>query len=239
MVETRKGQLAYRHEEKYLISLKDYTILKNRIKSLLKIDKNTGLVGHYHIRSIYFDDRHHNCVYDNLAGIHTRFKYRIRYYSHDPSFIKLEKKAKDNHYNRKTSFRLNKKQLDCLLKNDYLFCNKLDDPLANEFFHQVKARGFSPSLVIDYDREAYTLNFNDIRITFDTNISYREVNDSLNTIDFGYVSYLDIKHIILEIKYFDFLPNYIRKVFKQSTMTRTSLSKYVMCYLSKNGEELL
>lgn len=59
------------------------------------ITMQTEHQGEYKIRSIYFDHYHDKALQEKLMGINNREKFRIRYYNDDVSFIRLEKKSKD------------------------------------------------------------------------------------------------------------------------------------------------
>lgn len=83
----------YRHEWKYEISYTDLFILRQRLKAVMRPDKN-AVNGTYFIRSLYFDTPGDTALREKLDGVSRREKFRIRYYNHDTSLIHLEKKSK-------------------------------------------------------------------------------------------------------------------------------------------------
>ena len=50
--------------------------------------------GRYLIHSLYFDDYKDMSIYTVESGLSNRYKWRIRYYGDDLSYIVLEKKEK-------------------------------------------------------------------------------------------------------------------------------------------------
>ena len=69
-----------RHELKFFINISDYFAIKNRIKHIASIDKNSGSSGTYHIRSLYFDNFNDKALLEKINGYSKREKFRIRYY---------------------------------------------------------------------------------------------------------------------------------------------------------------
>jgi hypothetical protein len=58
--------MRYRHELKYIISKELATVLKERLKLVMEIDKNSKYKDNtYLIRSLYFDDVNSTAYYEN------------------------------------------------------------------------------------------------------------------------------------------------------------------------------
>ena len=85
-----------RHEIKVFINYSDYISIRNRIKTFAKLDRNASENGIYHIRSLYFDNFNDKALMEKINGYNNREKFRIRFYNHNHSFIRLEKKSKSN-----------------------------------------------------------------------------------------------------------------------------------------------
>ena len=85
-----------RHEIKVFINYFDYISIRNRIKAFAKLDRNASENGIYHIRSLYFDNFNDKALMEKINGYNNREKFRIRFYNHNHSFIRLEKKSKSN-----------------------------------------------------------------------------------------------------------------------------------------------
>ena len=78
----------FRHEFKFFINYFEYINLKNKLKNCMQRDSNSNIDGHYHIRSLYFDDYKNSCLFEKQSGILTRKKYRIRIYNKNDDLIK-------------------------------------------------------------------------------------------------------------------------------------------------------
>ena len=84
-----------------------------------------------------------------------------------------------------------------------------------------------PTTVVDYEREVFTYEYGNVRVTFDS-----EVRTSLRNIDFLNPELpMDPNIVILEVKYDEFLPDIIKQLLQVGDTMRTSSSKY---QLSRN-----
>ena len=84
-----------RKELKYNDTFNDFEIIKSRLDSIIEKDPNC-IKNSYTITSIYFDDINMTSYSQVKYGISKRWKYRIRFYNYDDTYIKLEKKEKIN-----------------------------------------------------------------------------------------------------------------------------------------------
>ncbi len=229
-------QIIYRNEEKHLINKRQYEIIKKRIEKLFSVDKFTNEDNEYLIRSVYFDDYIKKSVRDNIQGLKERYKYRIRYYNSNTNVIKLEKKIKNNEQGYKQVINLSKEEYKELTNGKFDLLERRQEPLAKEFVLSMKIRLLKPLILIEYQREPFTLPFNDTRITFDKNITYSTKN-LFSEKRINQESILDM--IVLEIKYNGFLPYHIKKLFHVDSIQKMSISKYLICYKHSIGEGLL
>ena len=115
----------FRHEFKYLISAAQLPLLKARVAPLLKPDPHAGEDGTYTIRSLYFDDYHDRCYYENENGTDPREKFRIRIYNHSSAKISLECKRKDHGKTLKTACPLTEAQTRLLCWPRSAHCEKV------------------------------------------------------------------------------------------------------------------
>lgn len=216
----------FRHELKYYINKIQFEEIKKRISFMLDTDKNTGEDGSYFIRSLYFDDYKDTSFYQVVDGISKREKYRIRYYNYDLSYICLEKKFKINNMTHKTSCRVTKEQVEDLISGK-LSISKENDKLLNEFILKTKFYGYKPSVVINYNRIPYVYKAGNVRLTLDYNISIDYNTDGFLKNDNVQIPIIEESMRILEVKYDEFLPNYISWLININTLERTSYSKYL------------
>lgn len=214
----------YRKELKYRITNTDFLILNHNLKNL--IEKDSNCIGDcYTISSIYFDNYNKTSYNQVKNGLSERWKYRIRFYNCDDSYIKLEKKSKVNGLTNKKSVIITKKILDDILCNN-IKIDKSNDPLLNEFIIKMKTELLRPIICIEYDRIPYVYKLGTVRITLDYNIRYtNKYNDLFNRNKD--VHYLNDK--ILEVKYNELIPDFIRFRLELNHLEQTSFSKFNNC----------
>ena len=222
--------MKFRHEMKYLINYRDHALVKLRLHSLMRTDVNAAdSDGAYHVRSLYFDDYYNHAYNDKFAGVQNRSKYRIRVYNCSDKVIKLEKKIKAGSYNHKLSGSLTRDQFYDILQGNYEFLLKSSNNLLQMFYHECMSNFMRPRVVVDYDREPFTLAAGDVRITFDRNVRaglkgfdiFDDRMPSIETLNPGL--------LIMEVKYTEFLPNMIRRILPSGAADYLALSKYILC----------
>ena len=86
----------------------------------------------------------------------------------------------------------------------------------------------SPVKVVDYVREAYVHPIEDVRITFDKDLRAGQSFDIFDKQMFT-VPMLEKGMMVLEIKFNEFLPGYIRRAFDGIEAARSAISKYAIC----------
>ena len=89
----------------------------------------------------------------------------------------------------------------------------------------ISAEGRKPQVIVSYDREAYILPYNNIRITFDTNVSCMGSNTNIFANNVKTPVFLDNRQI-LEVKFNHFLPMYIKNALSSVISERFAISKY-------------
>lgn len=218
----------YRNEWKYLSEDILLIPLEQQLQGILDRDSYTDESGKYTIHSLYFDDVYDTCARTNLAGDGIRFKYRIRYYNDNPNFLLLERKEKLNTYCHKKSAVLTKEEYYQILNQnvDNLLISK--ESVKKQFALDIITKGFSPKVIIDYERFAYVEPITNIRITFDKNI---RASGDINAFLTG--EYLSIpvnkgKQNVLEVKFDEVLPAYLRHVLESKKLVQQAFSKYYM-----------
>ncbi len=216
--------MAERIEEKYIISYAEYSRISNRIKQILPPDKN-GKNGHYSICSLYFDNVFDTALREKEDGNAVHMKFRIRTYDGEKKFIRLERKTKRGVVTEKHSALINKQQLDAILKGESI-------PEEWECFglvSELRTKGFKPAVSVRYDREAYVMPQLGVRVTFDMNVdSLPALKNTLFGETMGGIPAISRNSIIMEIKYTDRCPAFIRKICSNTGM-QLSVSKYALC----------
>lgn len=219
----------YRHELKYIISLGDIVMIKNRINHLLLPDRHAGASGMYNIRSLYFDDYYNRCFYENENGTDPREKFRIRIYNHSADKITLECKRKERGKTLKTSCPLTIEQTKILMDGNPLPNTESQPPLLKRLTMEMLSRRLRPVVIVDYDRIPYVYKNGNVRITLDTNISSSTEISNFLSGEIGKRQVMPIGTNLLEVKYDEFLPDFIYRSLQLQNLTQTAFSKYYIC----------
>lgn len=218
-----------RNELKYYLHHFEYTDLRSKISRVLDMDRNSKSINGYGIRSLYFDSPHNHAIYDKNNGIFHREKYRIRIYNGSDQSIKLERKSKYGDYICKESVNITRLDYDSIIIGDYNCLNKKDNPLIMDFYSALTYRAFTPTVIVDYIREAYIYEHGNVRITFDKRLAAGVNSTDLFNPHLVVREVLMAPQTILEIKYDEFLPDHIRKLLQPEKLVRSAISKYVLC----------
>jgi hypothetical protein len=221
--------LKYRHELKFFINQHQFHIIRQRLKSLMKQDENVGPSGEYHIRSLYFDDIGNKALHEKLGGVRDRVKYRIRIYNIQDNVIHFEKKIKRNDFIAKVKEPLTRDMYEAIVAGNFEVLNDPDKPLFMELYDEMNHNLLRPRVIVDYVREPYVCYNGNVRITFD-----KELRTGLHSVDIfnkdlDPVRAIDDNLIILEVKYDEYIPEYIRAALQLEGLHRQSASKYVIC----------
>ncbi len=226
------GSRFLRHELKFLIRYSDYYNLKASLCALLEPDENSGDDG-YTIRSLYFDDIHDDSYVGKESGIGRRRKHRIRIYNGSDSVIKYEIKDKYGDFISKISAPITRGECACMINTNYDFMIDSEHSALRAGYIDARSRLLKPRVIVDYEREAFVCEAGNVRITFDRDI--RAGLDSFDIFDDGIITApaLEPGTLVLEVKYDDFLPSYIRKELKKVDKRPMAISKYVLCRRAK------
>lgn len=219
----------FRHELKYFIYNYQYEELKTILNAVMEKDKHTLLNNHYSIRSLYFDDIFNRAYSERQEGYYVRKKYRVRIYDYSDKLINLECKHKKEAYIFKEDVTLIKGEYEQLIDNNINFLLEKQSNVANDFFIESKTNLLKPSVIVDYEREAYVYDIGTVRITFDKNVRAAYKRDDIFNKDIPTYAILKPELMILEIKFTGILPEHIRKLFRVRNYTQTAASKYCMC----------
>ena len=219
----------FRHEFKYYINYFQYEILRRKLQVVLQRDRHSDDNGEYHIRSLYFDDIKNTALFEKQAGILTRKKYRIRLYNKTSNLIKLEKKGRVGQLIHKEYTNISKDKLDKIMEGNVSFLKDKKNKLLMEFYIDLSINKYHPEVIVDYIREAYIYRLNNIRITFDKFLQTGLYATSLLDENMPMIDVIEEPKMILEVKYDNFLPDFIRNLLQISSSNRYAISKYVIC----------
>lgn len=225
----------YRVENKYLVSDRDLAVLRYRLQSILSTDIHQT-DGCYRIRSLYFDDIWDRCLEENESGIDQRQKFRIRIYDPESDVIHLEIKAKSKGLTHKDACSITREEADRIIEGDLPFSIDSRQPL-NQLKLKTRDSLMRPKVIIEYERTAFVCKTGNVRITFDRNIMASDhCRDFFHQAVPGMTPVLPTGMHVLEVKYDEFLPDFIADTIELGNLQRIAFSKYYLGRLAINGE---
>ena len=219
----------YRHELKYEVTSAQLQLLKNRINHLIPPDKHAGPTGAYTIRSLYFDDQYDRCQRENEDGTDPREKFRIRIYNHSSDRITLECKRKERGKTHKTSCPLTLEQTKLLMEGKPIGDIASQPPLLQKLTVQMLTRRLKPVVIVEYERIPYVYKNGNVRITLDTNISSSSAVCCFLDAQIPKRPVLPAGQQLLEVKYDEYLPDFIYRNLQLHSLRQTAFSKYYIC----------
>ena len=146
--------MSFRKEKKFRVTISDYHKFQDQLCKQGMLTLFEPRV----VNSIYFDTVNLKMFYDSEEGVLPRKKVRIRWYNTEKIFT-LENKISSIEGRFKVTHRLDNNILDNELLND----NRIDEIYG----------AIQPVLKVSYERSYFI--FNQMRITFDKNITYENL----------------------------------------------------------------
>lgn len=214
----------FRHELKYVISYEMMLQLRSKFNDLLTIDRDDN---GYMVRSLYFDSVDDNDYYEKLGGEINRKKIRLRIYSPDSDYVKLEIKAKYDYHQLKESLIIDKKTAKEIINGNYNILLNYNDEVARKIYVILVKGYYRPKVVIEYNRIAYKTETT-TRITFDYNIRKTNNIEDFFKENINYCKLTDETEVVLEVKFDRFLEPYINEILNNCTSRMQSVSKYLI-----------
>lgn len=222
-----------RHEGKYMITTDDYEKIKQAFAEHMIADKH----GKNTICSLYYDTPDFRLIRRSIEKPIYKEKLRIRSYGvatpDTDVFVELKKKYEKVVYKRRISL----SEQDAM---KYLETGEIIErsQVVNEidYFKSYYAE-LAPSMLLLYDREAYYgKEDKDFRVTFDTNVLWRNYDLSLSKGVYGR-PLLEPNMVLMEIKTAAAIPLWMVEVLSENKLYKTSFSKYGTAYRTWFQEE--
>lgn len=220
-----------------------FKILKD-LKVLFKEDCYGGKTGKYKVISLYYDTTNLDFFWEKVDGEEVRSKLRLREYTpisgkaHGRDgqlqvFIEIKKKSNNNVFKKRILVGrefadkfINGRSFDAKFTK---FINNLpenDRKILGEVEYLNSKMRLRPMLVVYYNRQAFVSKDGlNARVTFDTNIKYREKDFSLETKPYD-KHILHPSLVVMEIKYSDYLPLLLVQLIQKHKCNVQSFSKY-------------
>ena len=210
-----------------MLNNQELSKVKTRVSNILELDKHTPVNGRYLVHSLYFDDYKDSSVYSTYAKLSKRYKWRIRYYDNDLEYIVLEKKKKIESRCHKESVRITIEEYNSIVEGNILeLVYDTKKELIKELAKDMLIYNYRPKVIVDYERIAYIEEITNIRITFDMKISASYDIDHFLDGDYTKYYIMPSNQNLLEVKFDDILPSYIRNIIESYGFIQTGFSKY-------------
>ena len=233
-----------RHELKYIISYRDYYELSTRALDFMRHDDH-GDNGRYFIRSLYLDDVLLSDYNQKMDGWSRRRKYRIRIYDLSGEIIKFEIKDKFDSCISKVSDTITLDEYDSIVCGDFDFVSDIIFSNSDEGGRKALRMAYvdnamkilTPQVVVDYDREVFICDEGNVRMTFDMNLRAGQGTGDIFDRHLPTVPAYDSGKMILEVKYDDYLPSFIRRLLrsKKLSLWQSAESKYSFCCVAQSN----
>ena len=223
-----------RLEIKYFFKGEDLPLLIEILSRTMIADPNCMGLNSYKLSSLYFDSFSNQDLREKLDGTLNRRKYRLRFYNDDYTKAKFEIKRKHGYTISKTSFSLEQSEINQVISNNY---NCLLGTENDVEIYQLYSGNYSPKTIVTYDRLAFYLPFNQIRVTLDLNLRTHGYSFSLNNNLAQGISLCPDGHQIIEIKFIDEMPKTILDELSKFFVARTAISKYASARLFSDDDK--
>ena len=205
------NQAEPRYELKYYAAAGEAFILKRRLSVLLKPDPHGA---RYTVNNIYFDDCRKTALFEKTSGAYYKTKIRARFYNNDLSFIRLERKTKAGDLTKKTFAQIDESLLNAFCAGNAPSVDLERAEAQNVFCVERSIKGLRPAAEFSYEREAFVCPCGSVRITFDGAVNLKTGGAFVST------------RGVIEIKFCEKLPDYIKKACSGLNLIRTDNSKY-------------
>ncbi|NQX87559.1 MAG: polyphosphate polymerase domain-containing protein [Halioglobus sp.] len=218
----------HRSELKYYINTNECVSLVNRLKYVLDADKHSVPGTGYFIRSLYFDSYDDKCLHEKQAGIMYRRKFRLRIYDTECRSLKFEIKNKCNNQIFKQSATISRDSAERIAVGEYDELLNYNNPVLNQAYIEFTNFHYRPTVLVDYDRDAYVSDYFNLRITIDKHLRSNNTDFDLFSSDVHMIPVILEGNHILEIKFDRCLPDHIRTIVQPSSFERFAISKYTL-----------
>ncbi len=215
-----------RYEKKYMLNPTQYQSMLEGMRRYVQPDR----YGQYSLCNIYYDTDDYRLIRASIEKPVYKEKLRMRSYGvpkdADNVFVEIKKKFKGVVYKRRVTMSasdaikyINKHTAP---PNENQICREID-----WFMQSYRPK---PKVFIAYDREAYAGNETpDLRITFDTNLRWRDTGLDLRMGDYG-KPLLSDEQTLMEVKIPGAAPVWLARLLSEVGAFPCSFSKYGICY---------
>jgi len=222
-----------RFELKYLVPLQAAEQFKQSLRAYLVPDDHGDSLGRYRISSLYYDGPDFRFYREKVDGIKFRRKLRIRHYqsaeplaADTPVFVEIKQRL--NRVTQKRRVRLPYSEaLRLCDERQTLEHTPRDGAVLDEISSLLWQYDLRPASVVSYTRQALVGTEYDIglRVTFDTNLSYRADHLELHENTSGLLLFPP-DWAVVEIKVNERIPYWLTELVAVHNLNLVRVSKY-------------
>ena len=216
-----------RYEKKYCLTLSQQRFLLEQMIPHMKRDR----YGEYTICNIYYDTEDFRLIRASLEKPVYKEKLRVRSYGvpreDGKVFVELKKKFDGVVYKRRITTGI---QNAAPFLSGELPCGDFGQ-IGREIRYFQSFYRTEPKVFIGYDRLAFAgIEDPQLRITFDTNLRWRDTDVDLRLGDHGAPIALPRGEVLMEVKIPGACPLWLCRLLSDAKAYPTSFSKYGACY---------
>ena len=231
-----------RFELKYLVSEATARAIRDFCLSYLEPDEHDDPADgfEYSVHSLYLDSASLALCRATLQGHKNRFKLRIRFYDDlpdSPAYLEIKRRQNDVILKQRCAVR--RTAVSRVLAGhwpdpaDVLDKGPRGHVALTEFCDLAGRIQADGQAFVCYKREAYVTPHNDtVRLTFDRRV-FGARYTGLGSLHFnGDRAYPELPGVILELKFTDRFPVWMRQMCRAFSLERRSVAKYCYCALA-------
>jgi hypothetical protein len=237
-----------RFELKYLLSEACARAVRDFSLSYLEPDPHADPAKNceYPVHSLYLDNSSLALCRATMHGEKNRFKLRIRFYDdspESPAFLEIKRRQNDVILKQRAPVR--RASIGRILNGhwpapaDVMDSSPRGLAAVSQFCRlrtMIQAEG---QVFVSYVREAYvTPNTDSARLTFDRRLQGVRYERGGSLVRTGLVVHPDVAGVILELKFTDRFPIWMRQMVREFNLVRRSMPKYVTCVLALKMPQL-
>ena len=237
-----------RFELKYVIHELCARSVRDFLRGYLVVDEHadTSNGNQYPVHSMYLDNANYALYNSTVQGHKNRFKLRARFYNEHPDTpIFFEIKRRHNDVILKQRAGVKRSSIHKLMAGHFPQFSDLAKPGRDDFgalrnFTGLRNRlNANGKVLVSYMREAYvTEHDNSVRVTFDRNLQTAAYRGVFSLAGMA-IRPVHTAGVVLEIKFTDAFPVWLREMVRVFDLERRPFAKYVTCVDSLHKYELM
>ena len=130
---------------------------------------------------------------------------------------------------QKKSCRITRDQYEKMIRLEPIPITAENPPLLNRMLLQQRTQLMQPKVIVQYLRRPFVCDEGNVRVTFDMNITSSPSFDQFFSKDIPERPVLPKGQHLLEVKFDEYLPDYIYHAIQMTNMRLETFSKYYLC----------